>query len=400
MKLIEKFGSSLKPVDKKVKKEELILFLDRQTNVKFDRETFEELCSRVEDKGQDLTPANFARVYYHAFELLGTKKDRAFMDGNNFDRMMQKLRNEKNKNTTRLLFERMNLENPTDSSNYLTFEYSPDYATNFYDFSTQDTHYLLIPEDSADSKINLRVTLNSPKGEIIDTKNVSLFGENHSDPIKVKFKDSSTLYFSAFKSSVSISDYQNELADKKTDLKGMESFATEKRNYLANIFPDIFLSTKATSGARLGCGIYLIISCVLTAIIGGIGLYLNFTRCMFLDVLIALSFFSNIYIWRTFNMFLAVKMIVILLVSICLDLSWEVHKIISFNNKYEETVKAERIKGLVLSGVIIVCKLALMFFYYKLSRENHKDGFLALTSDVSVNEVNAEDYLMNPVKAS
>ena len=94
-------------------------------------------------------------------------------------------------------------------------------------------------------------------------------------------------------------------------------------------------------------------------------------------------------------MFFAFKLILVLVVSAALDLSWEIHKLISFNAKYEETVKHERIKGLVLTALLILSKLALIFFYYKLSRENHTEGFLGIDPEMSINEVNAEDYLTN-----
>lgn len=397
--LIKRFEESFRPVDKRVKEEELILFLDKRVNGKFDRETFAELKSRVLDKKLELTPVNFARTYYSAHELLGIKKQRAFADRSNQERMLMKLKSENDKEVIKLLFEDISIENPSDSSNYLTIEYSPDYAVNFYDFSGEQENYLLLPQESNDQKISLRVTLNTPKGAIIDTKNVALFGETHIDPTKLKFKDSSTLYFSVSKSPVSLSDYQLSLSERKSDLTELESFAVQKRNYLASAFPDVFFSASHTSGRKLSCGFYLIVACVLTGVIGFVGLYLNFTRCMFLDIFIALAFFNNIYIWRVFNLFLAIKLILVLFVSVLLDVYWEIHKLMVFNDKYEYTVKVERIKGLVLTGILVLCKLSLIFLYYKLSREKREDGFLSLDEQVSINEVDADDYLMNPVNS-
>ena len=397
--LIKKFEEVFRPVDKKVKEEELILFLDKKVNGKFDRETFVELKSRVLDKRLELTPVNFARTYYSAHELLGIKKQRAQADCSNQERMLMKLKSESDKQVAKLTFDNISIENASDSSNYLTVEYSPDYAVNFYDFSGEKENYLLLPYESIDKKISLRVTLNTPKGAIIDTKNVALFGENHIDPTKLKFKDSSTLYFSANRTPESLSDYQLSLSEKKSDLIELEAFATHRRTYLANAFPEVFNPYSTNAERKLSCGFYLILACVLTAIVGLVGLYLNFTRCMFLDIFLALAFFNNIYIWRVFNLFLSIKLMIVLVLSVIFDIYWEIHKLMVFNAKYEGTVKTERIKGLILTGLLILCKLALIFIYYKLSREKHEGGFLSLDEQASINEVDADDYLMNPVSS-
>ena len=117
---------------------------------------------------------------------------------------------------------------------------------------------------------------------------------------------------------------------------------------------------------------------------------------MFIDIFVVLSFISNLYIWRIFNLFLAIKLNVCLLISFFLDLSWEIHKGISYNQKYEATVKNERFKGLILNAFLMILKLFLMVTYIQLARENHSDDILKIDSEMSINEVEAKDYLMPP----
>ena len=398
--LIKKFETNFKPVDKRVKEEEIILFLDKQTPQKFDRQTFNELRSRIEDRQLEFTALNFARTYYDAYELLEIKKQRTFMDINHIDRMSQKLKAERGKSFSKVVFTALNVESPSDSSNYFTFEQSPDMAINFYDFWSEEPKFLLLPDSKSNEKIPIRITLFSPQGKMIDSKNVSLAGKESQESMRVKFNDGSALNFSSTRVPISVTDCQRELGEMKTETSQYEVFVKEKREYLASMFPDVFSSTLIWKTKSVDCGFYLIGSCVLSLIIGLIAFYLNFTRCMFLDILVVLSFFSKLYIWRVFNLFLAVKLICVLIVSVCLDLSWEIHKAISFNKKYEATVKSERIKGLILTGFIIVVKLGLIFFYYKLSRENNSKGFLGLDSEMSINEVEAEDYMMRPVASN
>lgn len=397
--LIKKFETAFKPVDKKVKEEEIILFLDKQTPNKFDRETFNDLKLRIQDRGQDLTPLNFARTYFHAYELLEVKRQRAFVDQNHIDRMSQRLKQDRSKPIYKIEISGIQVENSSDSSNYFTFEYSPDYAINVYNFSDTEKNSLIVSGVESEDKIPIRVTLNNPQGKMIDSKNVTLTGKATAESAKAKFNDGSILQFLNKRSPADLADCQRHLGDLKSKTNEYESFVKTKREYLARTFPDVFSSSFGWKGKKISCGFYLIASCILSLIVGLVAFYLNFTRCMFLDVLVTLSFFSKMYIWRSFNLFLAIKLIMVLFVSICLDLSWEIHKLISFNKNYEETVKVERIKGLVLTGILILCKLALIFFYYKLSRENNSNGFLGLDSEMSINEVQDDQYTVKGPEA-
>lgn len=396
--LIRKFETVFKPVDKNVKEEELLLFLDKQLPERFSRETFAELKTRVLERGQELTPLNFARTYYQAYQLLEIKKDRTFMDMNSIDRTIQKLRTDRNNGFSKLVFNDAFLEQAADSSNFVTIEYSPDFSTNIYEFANQTQHFLVLPDPGTGDRIPLRVTLKSPHGKVIDSKNASVASADL-ETNRVKFSDGSTLSFASYRTVSDPKLLEQELTAAKTENQQYEAFVKDRHSYLANYFPDVFGIASPSKKAKQNCGFFLITAFVVTFIVAMISLYLNFTRCMFMDVLVTMSFFANAYIWRYFSMFLAIKLIIVLVVSIGLDLYWEIHKAITFNANYEQTVKSERIKGLVLTGLLIILKLLLILVYYKLSREDQTDGFLGLNQEMSVNEVAPEDYLINPVVA-
>ena len=63
-KLIKEFHKHFKSLNKKIKDEEVLFFLDSQRKDKFNRETYTELTERMEDRDLKLTPLNFARTYY------------------------------------------------------------------------------------------------------------------------------------------------------------------------------------------------------------------------------------------------------------------------------------------------------------------------------------------------
>ena len=70
-----------------------------------------------------------------------------------------------------------------------------------------------------------------------------------------------------------------------------------------------------------------------------ISIYLNFTRCTFIDIFVGITFFGNVFIWRIFNIFLAVKLIVVLLISIIIDIFWESIRLYHYHSNYEDTMK-------------------------------------------------------------
>ena len=91
---------------------------------------------------------------------------------------------------------------------------------------------------------------------------------------------------------------------------------------------------------------------------------------MFLDIFVAFSFCSNLYIWRNFNIFLGLKLIGTLLISIIIDIVWESFKLYHYSDKHASAFKKMRVASLVLTIVNVVIKVILMILYYKLSNEN------------------------------
>lgn len=53
-------------MNKKVREEDLLLFLDKKQDSKFDRETFNELELQLKEHNKELTPYNFFGTYYLA----------------------------------------------------------------------------------------------------------------------------------------------------------------------------------------------------------------------------------------------------------------------------------------------------------------------------------------------
>lgn len=394
--LIKKFETVFKPVDRRVKDEEIILFLDKQLPQRFDRDTFSEFKRRIDAQGQDLTPANFAHTYYQAYQLLEIKKNRTFVDMNNIDRMIGRLKSSPSQNLSKLVLSNVHMDSPSDFSNYLTFEYNPDFATNIYDFSGANSHFVPVPDVNPQERIPIRISLKSPDGKVIDAKNV-MIGSSELENNRTKFSRDTTVSFDTRVESSSAYSVQQELEAQKSEANQYEKFARDRHAYLASVFPDVFGGVSSWQPKSMKCGFFLIVSFVLTFLVAMIALYLNFTRCMFLDVFVTISFFANAYVWRYFNMFLAIKLIIVLVVSIILDIYWEIHKAMTFNAQYEQTVKSERIKGLILTGILIIFKLLLILAYYKLSREDQSDTILGLNQEMSVNEVAPEDYLTNPI---
>ena len=396
-KIIEKFATQFKPVDKKVKEEELLLFLDKRTLEKFDRETFLELRGRVQDRGLELTPLNFARIYAQAYELMELKDTRTTSELNNVDKMARLVKGSRSA-ILRITFFDVYLDNYSDSSNYLQFEVSKDFAVNIYNFTTESTAYLYIPEDRFAAAPQVNISLFSSTGKLVDKKIILLPSRTESQIgeklDKIKFNDGSILSIRMETNETNPTEVNAALTQRKTEMQNYQIFVRGKRALLADTFKEVFDGYKLPSNVRAGCSTTLIISAVLTAIMFGLALFLNFTRCMFIDISVAISFFGNMYIWRNFNLFLGLKLILALVASVLLDISWEVMRLVHINSKVEEVHKSLRVKGLIVNCVNIVVKLGIMLFYYRLSNENQSHGFLAINDEVSINEVNEEEYLM------
>ena len=388
-RLIEKFATQFKPVDKKVKDEDILLFLDKRSHERFDRDTFHELKGRLEDRGLELTPVNFARVYNQAYDLLELKHKRTSEELNNIDKMGRLIKSARGQ-VVRIDISSIVLENYTDSSNFLQFEVSKDFVVNVYNFTSENYACLYVPED----KLGVAsVTLFASSGKLLDRKTLDL-SRNTDKPQRVQFNDNSVLTFYAFNEPVGPSEFGPALTSKKAELQNFQIFVRAKRATLIETFKDVYQNSSKTVSKSGACSKLLITCVILTSLMFGISLYLNFTRCMFIDIFVATSFFGNMYIWRNFNIFLGIKLILVLAASIFMDIGWEVTKLVHYTHKYEDTLKWVRIQGLVLNAVNVVIKLALIYLYYQLSNENQKGGFLAINEEVSINEVNEDEYLM------
>lgn len=73
---------------------------------------------------------------------------------------------------------------------------------------------------------------------------------------------------------------------------------------------------------------------LLTILMLLITLFLNFTRCTFIDIFVGMAFFSKIYIEKSFNVLYATKLIGILVLSIVIDVLWEVLRLYHFTFRY------------------------------------------------------------------
>jgi len=390
-RLIEKFAAQFKPVDKRVKDEDILLFLDKRTTDRFDRETYLELKSRIEDRGLDLTPLNFAKVFQEAHDLLDLKHKRNTDELNSIDKMGKLLKASKG-SIFRVLIFNLNLDNYTDSANFLQFEIAKDFIANVYNFTSEPTTELFVPENELRNLGN--ITLFSSLGKLLDRKSTDL-AHSTSRPQRLQFNDNSQLSFEVEVAPASTGEALSALGRRKAELQNVQIFITNKRNLLKGTFKDVYESSggiKAISNAK--CTKLLVISIVLTSLMFGISLYLNFTRCMFIDIFVATSFYGNTYVWRNFNIFLGIKLILVLVASICMDVGWEIMKLVHYTSKYEDTLKSVRIQGLILNGVNVLIKAAMIYFFYQLATENQKGGFLELDEEVSINEVNEDEYLM------
>lgn len=97
---------------------------------------------------------------------------------------------------------------------------------------------------------------------------------------------------------------------------------------------------------------------------------LNFNRCNFIDIFVGIAFFINVYAFRIFNLFTAIRFIGILLVSIMIDIVWETFRLIYYSRNLEKHTKKMRIIGLVFSFILIVLKIFICIFYFRLAKED------------------------------
>lgn len=128
-----------------------------------------------------------------------------------------------------------------------------------------------------------------------------------------------------------------------------------------------------------------------------IALILNFSRCTFIDVFVGMTFFGNIYVWRIFNVFLMMQLNIYLIISIIIDLCWEIMRVVHYSSKYELGMKKMRLVGLILSFINIVIKIILAILYYRLSMEDQKGKYLDIEKDNSIHMVDNKDYITKSV---
>ena len=76
--LIKRFEDYFAMMDSPVKDEEILIFLDKSYQNKFDRKIFNEIKDQItSSQGKSLTPRNFAQTYYTAYKQLRTSEEQA-----------------------------------------------------------------------------------------------------------------------------------------------------------------------------------------------------------------------------------------------------------------------------------------------------------------------------------
>lgn len=124
------------------------------------------------------------------------------------------------------------------------------------------------------------------------------------------------------------------------------------------------------------------------------------SRCTFLDLFVGITFFGNVYIWRIFNVFLMLKLNAFLLLSIFIDLIWEIMRAIHYSSNYESDMKKMRLVGLIFSFINILVKIILCLLYWRLSKEDQSGFYLDLEKNNSIHVVDQNDYLLKSTTLS
>lgn len=135
-------------------------------------------------------------------------------------------------------------------------------------------------------------------------------------------------------------------------------------------FPEVFnRNYEDDEESSRKCSTLLMITLLIAFIVGIISISLNYTRCTFIDLFVIVTFFSNVYVWKIFNIFIAIRLIVILIVSIIIDIIWEIIRIYHYTANYESTIKRIRLIGLIFSVINIFLKIILIILFLKVSQE-------------------------------
>jgi hypothetical protein len=392
-RLLEKFQEKFYNLNKETREEDLLLFLDKRSVNKFDRDVFNQLTTRIGNEHKSITPFNFVKTYNLAHTVLQNKKNRAENDRSNLMNAYKNLQN--NPNIMKVHIQNLNVERISDDSNYLSFKYDKNFVTSYSPQNEDDTDVILfLPNNNLKNNQNLDVYLLNGAGKTIDIKTVtiSLYSNNYES---ITFKDNTSITFDNMAMDSNLSELGRYYKTEDNKYNTLINYCQTEKTKLESPFPDVYLnkSLTKTSNKKFSC---LLITCLLlTLSMLILTLILNFSRCVFIDIFVSIAFVSNVYIWRIFNIFLALRLIGIMAVSIIIDLTWEIMRLVHYTTKYESNMKYIRLLGLIFSFINIVIKIVLCILYLKLAREKQEGGYLAIEDENSINEVDENDYLVN-----
>ena len=379
-----------KQIKRPVKEEEMLFFLDSRSRKKFDRELFYELSSRLTEEQVEMSPYNFSQVYLTAYQILKGKQVRAVRDLSNLESMMKDIKKSK-KNILRVSFRDIEYEHITNATDYVEFVLNRRYKIGLYNLTEDEMVNIYIPDDQYNADAN--VVLRDEEDSKIDEKTITLTKYNKIDE-KITFSNKTRLAFSTEVSLSNKSEVQRYVKNQKMELTNYLDYTKKQMDILSEPFRDVFLNEKVKIAKQAECSGLLKFTVFITICVFLLSLGLNYSRCLFIDIFVCTSFFGNIYVWKQFNVFLGLKLIGVLLISIIIDLVWEIMKLVHFTSRLSESIKTLRIIGLVLSFVNIVLKIILAILFFKLSRENQDGGYLAVNDEISIDEVDEKDYLV------
>lgn len=391
-KLLKTLEAHFKQLTKPVKEEELLFFLDSRSRTKFDRETFYELTERVNEEGAKLSPHEFSKIYLSAYDVLESKQNQAVRELRDIDANSRDVLRAQ-KGILKVMFKNIEFGHIENTTDYVEFVVAGKFRTTMYYFGEEDTINVFVPDELFKSEAV--ITLRTAREVRIDEKviNIAKFSQKKE---RVMFINNTDVNFVTEVATATRNDVSKHITTKKAALQTYISFAKQKKDILLEPFRDLFLNEKpAKPTIEPKCSGLLKLTSALTILVFLLSLALNYTRCMFIDIFICVFYFGNMYIWRRFNLFLGIKLILVLIVSILIDLFWEAIKLYHYNSKYESTSKGLRILGLVFSLLNIGLKIILIYLYYRLSKESKNEDYLAIDDEVSINEVDEKDYLVN-----
>ena len=310
-------------------------------------------------------------------ETLKRKSEHTMADLNNIDYSIRLARDEQ---MIRLEFRHLRLDNPSDPANFVTIDMTRNCALNFYNLQDEQD-FLFVPVSLIRRNEPLRITLQNLHAHIVDSKNLDVSKELQKDLSEVVFLDGSSLSFSLKTQDISRNDCLAFLVARKNDLQEYQVHTATKNALLIETFSDIFASYADPRQSRPAYSLTFKIASILTAAMLTLSVFLNFSRCVFIEVFVACAFLGNVHIARNFSVFFAIRLMAFLAASIVVDLIWGYIEVYKLSKNYQEPVKGLRISVFVLSIVNVLIKCALIYFYNKVSKEDHVQGYLGLNDD-------------------